>query len=213
MSLFTVSNVTLSNSKDSKYVIPFTMNYIQNGVKKSWDLINAHSSVAILIFNVTRKVFVFVKQFRPGVYFNSVPEEDRNGKAIDTVKYPPSLGLTIELCAGIIDKNKTLVEIAREEVIEECGYDVPLDSIQEIQTFRSAVGYEGGTQTFFYTEVTDSMKTQRGGGVAEDGEFIEVVEMTVPAAKSFIHEKSVNSTSGFLLALHWFLTNKADQFI
>lgn len=71
-----------------------------------------------------------------GVYFNSVPEEDRTGKIIDTVKYPPSLGLTIELCAGIIDKNKSLVEIAREEVIEECGYDVPLDSIQEIQTFR-----------------------------------------------------------------------------
>lgn len=213
MSMFNVSNVTLSSSKDSKYVIPFTMNYIQNGVKKSWDLINAHSSVAILIFNVTRKVFVCVKQFRPGVYFNSVPEEDRNGKTIDTDKYPPSLGLTLELCAGIIDKNKSLVEIAREEIIEECGYDVPIDSIQEIQTFRSAVGYEGGTQTFFYTEVTDSMKTHRGGGVSEDGEFIEVVEMTIPEARNYIHEKSVNATSGFLLGLQWFLTNKADQFI
>lgn len=38
---------------------------------------------------------------------------------IDFEKYPPNLGITTELCAGIVDKDKSLVEIAREEVIPQ----------------------------------------------------------------------------------------------
>ena len=40
----------------------------------------------------------------------------------------PNLGFTLELCAGIIDKEGlTPTEIAREEVIEETGYSPPLE--------------------------------------------------------------------------------------
>lgn len=40
----------------------------------------------------------------------------------------PSLGFTLELCAGIIDKEGlSPAEIAREEVIEEVGYSPPLE--------------------------------------------------------------------------------------
>lgn len=46
------------------------------------------------------------------------------------------MGITIELCAGIVDKEKPWNEIAREEVLEECGYDVPVDRLEEIITFR-----------------------------------------------------------------------------
>lgn len=51
-------------------------------------------------------------------------------------KYPATLGFTLELCAGIIDKSKPFIEIAREEVLEECGYDVPLERIEEVLTYR-----------------------------------------------------------------------------
>lgn len=40
---------------------------------------------------------------------------DSNGK-IDMVKYPPRTAVTLELCAGIVDKDLPLAEIAREEV-------------------------------------------------------------------------------------------------
>lgn len=49
---------------------------------------------------------------------------------------PGSCGLTLELCAGIVDKQIPLKEIAREEVLEECGYDVPADSLQQIISYR-----------------------------------------------------------------------------
>jgi 8-oxo-dGTP pyrophosphatase MutT (NUDIX family) len=32
--------------------------------------------------------------------------------------------MTLELCAGIVDKSLSLVEIAQEEILEECGYKV-----------------------------------------------------------------------------------------
>ncbi len=44
--------------------------------------------------------------------------------------------ITLECCAGIVDKSKTLAEIARDEVFEECGYDSPLEKVEFVQTFR-----------------------------------------------------------------------------
>ncbi|KAG8287125.1 Nudix hydrolase 14, chloroplastic [Homalodisca vitripennis] len=162
-----------------------------------------------------------------GVYINSIPEEDRVSP-IDTNKYPSSLGVTLELCAGIIDKDKPLEQIAREEILEECGYDVPLDKIKKIKNYRGAVGFAGEHQTLFYAEVTDNMKCGRstgheffdlniaglpdanvavpcpvGGGVAEEGEFVEVVEKTLPEAKQMLEEETFNSPPEFLYGLLW----------
>ena len=55
---------------------------------------------------------------------------------IDTGKYPGQLGVTLELCAGIVDKQKPLAEIAQEEVLEECGYQVPLENIRKVTSYR-----------------------------------------------------------------------------
>lgn len=45
-------------------------------------------------------------------------------------------GFTLELCAGIVDKTKSLKEIVKEEILEECGYDVPLSKISELVTVK-----------------------------------------------------------------------------
>lgn len=73
------------------------------------------------------------------MWYNSIPFEDRSNP-IDTEKYPASLGVTLELCAGIIDKDKSIEEIAREEVLEECGYDVPLKNLKQIKKYRLVCG-------------------------------------------------------------------------
>lgn len=69
------------------------------------------------------------------VYVQRIPMSERRNP-IDCTKYPPSLGFTTEFCAGIVDKDKSLNEIAKEEIMEETGYDVPCDSLQEIKTFK-----------------------------------------------------------------------------
>lgn len=46
------------------------------------------------------------------------------------------MAITDELCAGICDKSKPLVEIASEEVLEECGYNVPTERMEVVMTYR-----------------------------------------------------------------------------
>ena len=56
---------------------------------------------------------------------------------IDTETYPASLGLTLELCAGIIDHpDLSLKEHMKREVLEETGYKVGDEDIVPIKTYR-----------------------------------------------------------------------------
>lgn len=202
-----VCKVIIKPLQQSIYMRPYTMHFVQNGVKRTWDLLTIHDSVAILLYNISRNVLVFVKQFRPAVYFGSIPEADRKfDEEIDMRKYPPSLGVTIELCAGIIDKQKPQEVIAKEEVLEECGYDVPISSLEKIGLYRSGVGTSASLQTAFYCEVTDDMKVSAGGGV--DDEIIEVVEMTVEDVKKYVTQDYIKSPPSFMFAIYWFLYNK-----
>ncbi|KAJ0173836.1 hypothetical protein K1T71_010985 [Dendrolimus kikuchii] len=206
-----VKDVFVSPLPDSPYVKPFRLNFTQNGKEKNWDLLEVHDSVAIVVFNVTRKVMVFVKQFRPAIYYNAVAPEDRKSGTIDTQKYPASLGIALEMCAGIVDKNLPVENIAKEEVLEECGYDVPVKSLERITSYRSGVGVQGALQTFFYCEVTDDMKTESGGGVED--EIIDVVEMTIPEIEKYVSSPGpIPSPPSCLFALMWFLHYKADKY-
>nr|CAD7573906.1 unnamed protein product [Timema californicum] len=72
---------------------------------------------------------------RSTVYYASIPSCDQTTH-IDTDKYPSKLGITIELCAGIVDKELPLEEIASIEILEECGYDVPASKLETITTYR-----------------------------------------------------------------------------
>uniref|UniRef100_A0A336MRY2 Uridine diphosphate glucose pyrophosphatase NUDT14 n=1 Tax=Culicoides sonorensis TaxID=179676 RepID=A0A336MRY2_CULSO len=195
---------------DSPYVKPFRLYYTQNGVEKNWDCLKVHDSVAIIIFNVTRKKLVLVKQFRPAVYYGIVSEEgDPNN--IDYEKFPPKIGITLELCAGIVDKNKSLKEIAQEEVLEECGYDVPLDKIEEVLVYRSGVGVSSAVQSLFYCEVTDELRKNKGGGV--DHEIIEIAEFSIEEIEEKMKPGNVHtSPPSFLFGILWFLTNKAPLY-
>merc|ERR1719361_2765803 len=98
-----------------------------------------HDSVAIVIFNTETKKFIFVQQFRPAVYLSQVAPAVTVGDQVDTDKFPGHLGLTVELCAGIVDKELRL------EVREECGYLLPHGRLTKIVTFPSSVGSSGGT--------------------------------------------------------------------
>lgn len=50
---------------------------------------------------------------------------------------PASVGVTYELCARPVDKpDLSLEEIARQEVLEECGYDVPVAKLRRITSYR-----------------------------------------------------------------------------
>lgn len=80
-----------------------------------------------------KKGFLLVKQFRIPVYLND-----------KSIKY------TYELCAGLVDKNKSIEEIAVEEIDEECGYKVKIEDLKKITSFFTNVGVSGAKQHLFY---------------------------------------------------------------
>merc|ERR1719342_1951277 len=133
------------------------------------------------------------------------------GDTVDAEKVPGKLGLTLELCAGIIDKEMPEVEIASEEVEEECGYLVEVEKFYKIVTFPGSVGIAGGSQTLFCVEVTNKEKIGPGGGLVEEGEMIQVVEMSIQEAKKYLKQDLVNSPVGLLFGLQWYLSNKLNQ--
>ncbi|XP_064120397.1 uridine diphosphate glucose pyrophosphatase NUDT14-like [Macrobrachium nipponense] len=206
-----IEDVSVEPLTESKFFIPYRMHYKQDGKKKVWDLVTQHESVSIIIYNTDKKALVFVRQFRPAVYYSIVRHKEPDCKVVDTSKFPGVDGITLELCAGIHDKDQSLVQDAKHEVLEECGYDVPLEKFQKILTLRSGVGVTGDLQTMFYVEVTNEMKKSQGGGLEAEGELIDVVEMSIPEVRALISQDTVNCPGGFLFAVMWFLHNKAPK--
>ena len=169
---------------DAKFIATSFATYEQDGIKKSWEIVQAHDSVAILIYHKEKEAFILVKQFRPAVYLNN---DD---------------GMTVELCAGIVDKKLSLVQIAQEEIEEECGYAIPLDDIAKITSFHTSVGFAGSKQTLYFTQVDESMKVSEGGGV--DHEQIEVVYLLLKEAQALIYDESIAKTPGLMFAFMWY---------
>ncbi|XP_076284502.1 uridine diphosphate glucose pyrophosphatase NUDT14 [Lasioglossum baleicum] len=192
---------------DSPWIRPVRIYYEQNDEQRVWDVVRVHDGVSILIFNTSRKKLVFVRQFRPAYFYTILPE---GHGPVDLEKYPLKLGLTLELCAGIVDKDKSLVEIARDELKEECGYEASAEALKLIKTY----GYTSTSvhkNTLFYVEVTDEMRTHPGGGAASEGELIEIMEMSIPEVKEYINSEEVQSPPCFLYGVTWFLLNKPEH--
>jgi UDP-sugar diphosphatase len=178
-----IENFTLNPLIDPKFISTSLATYKQNEIEKDWEVVQAHDSVAILIYHTKKENFILVKQFRPAVYVNNKD------------------GMSVELCAGIVDKNLTLQEIAQEEIEEECGYNVPLEGVKKITSFYTSVGFAGSKQTLYYAEVDESMKVSDGGGV--DSELIEVISLSINDAKEFIYDESIVKTSGLMFSFMW----------
>jgi len=203
-----VCDVHVEPIESSKYLKPMRIHYKQNGRSRHRDYFRTYDSVAVLLYHSDRRSLVFVKQFRPAVYANQISMEELETAGSDLIaKHPPSAGVTFEVCAGILDKpEKSPNQIAQEEIIEECGYHVPLERIQRITTCRSGVGTHSSLQTFFYAQIDDSMKVSEGGGT--ESETIEVVYVPVDEGYQLLFDETIPKPAGFMFAVIWFYHEK-----
>lgn len=180
----TITNFRLEPLKESHFVKTVLARYEQNEIEKSWEIVESGNSVAILIYHTEKDAFILVKQFRPPVYH-------RHGGD----------GMTLELCAGLIDKEISNEQIAKEEIEEECGYRVPVESLERITKTLSSVGTAGNSQIIYYTEVDESMRVSEGGGIHT--EMIEVIELPIEEARSFMYDESIGKTVGLMFTFMW----------
>jgi len=188
---FNISNFKCQELKNGKFVKPCYATFELNGQKRDWEIVKASDSVAILIYNSDKKALICVKQFRPAVYMQNGYKD----------------GLTIELCAGILDKDISIEETASEEILEECGYKIEANRLEKITSFYTSVGFAGARQHLFYAEVKNCDRVSDGGGV-EGEELIEVVEIPLKEAKELMYNESIAKTPGLLFAFNWFLAKE-----
>jgi len=180
---------SITELKNPNFIKPMLINYTQKGVEKKWEAVISHDSVSILLWHKEKDAFVIVKQLRPAVL--NMTKTD---------------GYMHELCAGIIDKDISDVRIAKEEVLEECGFDVAIKNIKYITTFYTSVGISGASQILYYAELDESMKIDEGGGLQE--EDIEVIYIPTKDAKKFMFDEKYKKTPGMMMAFYWFFDNK-----
>ncbi len=188
-----VKNLKTETLENNRYIKPFRLNYNLNGKDKTWEAVKCFDSVAVLLYHEEKNALVIVKQFRAPVFFNHNQHTH-----------------TYELCAGIIDKDVSLEQIVKEEIDEECGYEVDIKDIKKITSFYTNVGISGGHQELFYAKINESMKIHDGGGIND--EDIELMFLDPNDIEDFIFDESLAKTSGLMFSLYWFKRNKERLF-
>ncbi len=158
------------------------------GKRRRWEVCSSHNSVSILIYDRDLDALIMVKQFRLPVFMKN------------------SDGYTLELCAGLCDKDKPNIDIAKEEVFEECGYDVDVKNIKRITSTWASVGSSAAMQEIFYVEVNQDMKVSEGGGI--DDEDIEIVKISPDKVYETIFDENIVLTPGAKFAMLWWIHNK-----
>ncbi|XP_035276654.1 uridine diphosphate glucose pyrophosphatase NUDT14-like [Anguilla anguilla] len=127
---------------------------------------------------------------------------------------PASAGVTYELCAGPVDKpDLPLEEVARQGVLQECGYDVPVAKLRKITSYRSGVGVTGAKQTLFYAEVSE--ENHVGVAVAEGEAELregEVVKVPLHEAMTFAYDESIPKTMAVIFSFVWFHNNMSPKY-
>ncbi|CAP36576.1 Protein CBG19301 [Caenorhabditis briggsae] len=206
-----ISDVSFISDFVSKYQKGMEMTYTIDGKSRESEFNKKMGSVAIILFHKGLNKFLLVRQFRPAVFVGHVsrlPEnEGKDFNEIDWNNYDPELGFTMELCAGLIDKEGlTPAEIASEEVAEECGYRVDPEDLLHITTFIVGAHQSGSLQYVYYIEVDESMKISEGGGNVHDGEVITKVFLTPEEALAIARPEThavVKGPPGVLFAMQW----------
>lgn len=196
----TIRDIEITELGESKYIRPFSIVFSQNGIRRKWDCIKAHDSVSILLYHKDKDAFLFVKQFRPSLWYH-----ETSG---DTSKLNGDIGFSYEFCAGLCDKkglNPT--QVAIEEVLEETGYAVP--SVEYITSSFTGLGFSANRQSVFYAIIDESMKKGAGGGV--DDECIELVFIPRKEIYEFLYDESKPKGAGALFGVLWFMTNIAPS--
>jgi nudix-type nucleoside diphosphatase (YffH/AdpP family) len=124
---------------------------------------------AVLAIDSARGVALLVRQWRAGLL------------AVDAAD-----PYVLEACAGILDRGETPEEAARREAEEEMGLKVR--ELRSLGSILPSIGTLTERMHLFVAEVSEADRVKDGGGMAHEGEAIEVVE--VPLAELFMMAKS-----------------------
>jgi len=122
---------------------------------------------------------ILTRQFRLPTFLNGNPD-----------------GMLIEACAGLLDKDDP-EECIRRETEEETGYKV--SEVKKIFEAYMSPGSVTEILYFFIAEYSRSMKVNEGGGIAQEQEEIEVLEIGLDKAIQMVGSGEIKDGKTIML--------------
>jgi ADP-ribose pyrophosphatase len=144
--------------------------------------INRPDAAVILILNTENQKIILTRQFRYAIA----------GK----VKEP-----IYEIVAGKIDAGEKPLAAAIRETEEETGYKVSPDHIKLLHTCFVSPGYTSERFYIYYATVVNADKVSKGGGLENENEHIEVIEMDHKEFYDLVKSGKIEDSKTCLAAL------------
>jgi nudix-type nucleoside diphosphatase (YffH/AdpP family) len=145
------------------------------------------NAATLLPYNLAGRTVVLVRQFRLPAYVNGHDD------------------LLIEAAAGMLD-DASPEERIRAEAEEETGYR--LHDVKKVFEAFMSPGAVTEKLHFFVAEYEAAMRVSSGGGLADEGEDIEVLELPIDQALAMIADGRIADAKTIMLlqyaALHIF---------
>lgn len=143
-------------------------------------------AVALLLYDEKAQKFLLTRQFRFPTYLNQNPD-----------------GYIIEVCAGLIDEGETPEQSVIREAQEELGRTVT--TLTKAGAYYTSAG--GITELIhLFTAAYDSNENANGGGgLPEEGEEIESLEISFQEAHLLLKDRKLNDSKTVMLLQHYFL--------
>lgn len=178
-----IRNISKTVLSDSWYVLnKYSFDY-QNQ-KNEWErqereAYDRGNGATILLYNTAKKTVVLTRQFRLPTYVNGNAD-----------------GMMVETCAGLLDADNA-EDCIRKEAEEETGYKI--DRLEKLFEAYMSPGSVTELIYFFVAEYSDAMKVGDGGGLADEQENIEVLELGFGEAYAMIASGKIQDGKTIML--------------
>ena len=137
------------------------------------------NGATLLLYDVERRTVLLSRQFRFPVYVNGHPD-----------------GMLLETAAGLLD-DESPEDAVRREVEEELG--VTVGAVEHVFDVWMSPGSVTERLHFFAAPYSPADRTGDRGGVAEEGEDIEVVELDLDQALAMIDDGRIADAKTVML--------------
>jgi nudix-type nucleoside diphosphatase (YffH/AdpP family) len=140
------------------------------------------NGATILLYDVSRRTVLLTRQFRFPAYVNDHPD-----------------GMLLETAAGLLDGDDPETAI-RREAAEETGHTI--GDVEHVFDAYMSPGSVTERLSFYAAPYSAQSRTSAGGGVAQEGEDIEVVEVPFERALAAIESGEITDAKTIML-LQW----------
>lgn len=140
------------------------------------------NGATVLLYDPERQTVLLTRQFRFPVYVNDHPD-----------------GMLIETAAGLLDDDDPETAI-RREAAEETG--VEIGELQHVFDVYMSPGSVTERLHFYAAPYSPAARTAKGGGLADEGEEIDILDMPFVDALSMIRDGRIQDAKTIML-LQW----------